>query len=144
VPPSHDHGFTHVALAVSDLDASLDFYRRFADMTPVHQRTSDDGTRVAWITDHTRPFVVVLLEHDVTHTLGGWAHLGVGLDSTVEVDRRLAAAAAEGRTVFGPTDAGAPTGYYGVIVDPDGHNLEVSFGQEVGITVTGPDGTDAT
>ena len=136
-----DHGFTHVALAVSDLDETLDFYRRHADMTPVHRRTSDDGTRVAWITDHTRPFVVVLLEHEVTHTLGGWAHLGIGVDSRDEVDRRLAAAAAEGRTVFGPTDAGPPTGYYGVIVDPDGHNLEVAHGQAVAFTVTGADGT---
>ncbi len=141
-PGRVDHGFTHVALSVADLDASLEFYRRYADMTPVHRRTSEDGTRVAWITDHTRPFVVVLLEHAVTHTLGGWSHLGVGVDSRDEVDRRLAGAAAEGLEVWGPTDAGPPTGYYGVIVDPDGHNLEVAHGQEVAFTVTGADGTD--
>jgi hypothetical protein len=26
-------------------------------------------------------------------------------------------------------------GYWGIIGDPDGHNLEVAFGQEVGLTV---------
>jgi hypothetical protein len=37
--------------------------------------------------------------------------------------------------VFGPIDSGPPVGYWGYIVDPDGHNLELSFGQEVGLTV---------
>jgi hypothetical protein len=26
-------------------------------------------------------------------------------------------------------------GYWGIIVDPDGHNLELAHGQEVGLTV---------
>lgn len=137
-----DHGFTHVALQVSDLEASLRFYERYAGLTPVHRRTGSDGVRVAWITDHTRPFVVVLLEHDVTHPLGGWAHLGVGVDSRRVVDERLAAAAEAGLRTFGPVDAGPPTGYYGIVVDPDGHNLELAFGQGVAFTVSDSDGTD--
>jgi len=136
-----DHGFTHVALQVSDLDASLRFYERFAELTPVHRRTGSDGVRVAWITDHTRPFVVVLLEHEVSHPLGGWAHLGVGVDSRSVVDDRLATAAAEGLVTFGPVDAGPPTGYYGIVVDPDGHQLELAFGQEVAFTVSDADET---
>jgi catechol 2,3-dioxygenase-like lactoylglutathione lyase family enzyme len=105
-----DHGFTHVALQVSDLDASLRFYERYAGLRPVHRRTGSDGVRVAWITDHTRPFVVVLLEHDVTHPLGGWAHLGVGVDDRSVVDERLADAAGAGLRTFGPVDAGPPGG----------------------------------
>ena len=130
-----DHGFTHIALQVSELDRSLEFYERYADMTPVHRRTSSDGVRVAWISDHTRPFIIVLLETDVSHPLGGWAHLGVGLDSRREVDRRLALAEAEGHPTFGPHDSGPPAGYYGIVVDPDGHNLELAFGQEVAFSV---------
>ena len=42
---------------------------------------------------------------------------------------------AAGYAVFGPIDSGPPVGYWGYIVDPDGHNLEISFGQEVGLTV---------
>jgi catechol 2,3-dioxygenase-like lactoylglutathione lyase family enzyme len=136
-PAGHriDHGFTHIALQVSDLDRSLDFYERYADMTPVHRRTSSDGVRVAWITDHTRPFIIVLLEHPVSHALGGWAHLGIGVDSRDEVDRRVERAGGDGLVTFGPHDSGPPAGYYGIVVDPDGHNLEIAHGQEVAFTV---------
>ncbi len=139
-PRPIDHGFTHIALQVADLDRSLDFYRRYADMTPVHRRTSSDGVRVAWVTDHTRPFIIVLLETRVSHSLGGWAHLGIGVDSRQEVDRRLASAVAEGLDTFGPHDSGPPAGYYAIVIDPDGHNLEIAYGQEVAFTVATSDG----
>lgn len=132
-----DHGLTHVALTVRQVDASLDFYARFADMRVVHSRTdASSGRRVVWLTDGTRPFVIVLIE--VAHVdvrLSGIAHLGVGCDSREEVDRRCALARAEGRSVDGPTDAGPPVGYYALIADPDGHNLELAHGQEIGLTV---------
>ena len=37
--------------------------------------------------------------------------------------------------MLGPVDSGPPVGYWAYIVDPDGHNLEISYGQEVGLTV---------
>ncbi|MFZ4518043.1 MAG: VOC family protein [Microthrixaceae bacterium] len=138
-----DLGFTHVALQVGDLDRSLAFYERFGHMTPVHRRTGSDGVRVAWITDHTRPFVIVLIETAVSHPLGGWAHLGVGVASRDDVDRAVAEARAEGVVVYGPEDSGPPVGYYAVLVDPDGHQLELAFGQEVAFTVD-HDGHDPT
>ena len=131
-----DVGLSHIALAVRDLDRSLDFYHRYADMEVVHRRTGSDGSgAVAWIGDLTRPFVIVLLETEVTHPLGGWAHLGVGCASRDEVDRRLVEANAAGLTVVGPVDDGPPVGYWGLITDPDGNNLELAYGQEVGLTV---------
>lgn len=133
-----DLGLSHIALAVEDLDRSIDFYHRFADMEVVHRRTGHDGVGVAWISDLTRPFVVVLLErpNDPTQTkLGGWAHLGVGCASRAEVDHRLVTATAEGYQVLGPCDDGPPVGYWGLIVDPDGHNLELAYGQQVGLQV---------
>jgi hypothetical protein len=117
------------------MDASIAFYREFASMEPVHERVGDEGDRVAWISDRTRPFVVVLLERDVDHTLGGMAHLGIGLDSREAVDDVLERANAQQRPTIGPFDSGPPVGYWGFVQDPDGHNLEVSFGQEVGFTV---------
>ena len=134
-----DLGLTHVALPVSDLDASLDFYRVYASMVPVHVREGHDGMRVAWISDRTRPFVVVLLERPADHVLGGWSHLGIGLDSRASVDETLARAGAAGLAVLGPVDSGPPVGYWGFIQDPDGHNLEVAHGQEVGFTVEHPE-----
>ena len=132
-----DVGVTHVALPVRDLEASLDFYGMYAGMRVVHRRAEPGGNRVAWISDLTRPFVVVLIEtQNVDAHLGGvFGHLGLGVDSREAVDRLLSQARDEGRSVFGPLDSGPPVGYWGYIVDPDGHNLELSYGQEVGLTV---------
>jgi catechol 2,3-dioxygenase-like lactoylglutathione lyase family enzyme len=133
-----DVGATHVALPVADVDRSVDFYARYAGMKVVHERVDAvSGTKVAWISDLTRPFVVVLIQAPVvTEGLRGfWCHLGVGVASRAEVDRLCAQAAAEGRSVMGPNDSGYPVGYWAYICDPDGHNLEISHGQEVGFTV---------
>lgn len=132
-----DRGLTHIALPVSNLDKSLEFYAKYADMMVVHSRTSENsGTRVAWISDRTRPFVIVLLEMGkVEYPLRPAAHLGVGCASREEVDRLVAEAQAEGRTVLGPTDSPYPVGYWALISDPDEHTLEVSYGQEVALTV---------
>ena len=57
-----DTGFTHIALAVRDLDASIAFYEKYAGMRVVHRRDSDDGEGgVVWVSDMTRPFVIVLV-----------------------------------------------------------------------------------
>ena len=132
-----DRGFTHVALPVTDLSASIDFYARYAAMKVVHQRV-DPGTgdRVAWLSDGTRPFVIVLIETDaVEHPLVPISHLGVGCASREEVDAFAAQAVAEERPVWGPTDSPPPVGYWVLISDPDHHTLELSYGQEVGLTV---------
>ena len=138
-----DRGLTHVALPVTDVDVSVEFYRRYADMRVVHDRRDEEtGGRVVWISDGTRPFVVVLIEHAPDGGLSGFAHLGVGVESRAEVERRCREAEGEGRTVLGPHDAGYPVGYWAFIIDPDGHNLELSYGQEVALAVEGTIGRD--
>lgn len=135
---SVDRGVTHVALPVSDLDASLAFYERFAAMQVVHRRRDPDtGTSVAWVSDLTRPFVLVLIEvSKVDSRLGGtYCHVGLGVAQRTDVDALCTLARGDGREVFGPMDSGPPVGYWAYIVDPDGHNLEISYGQEVGLTV---------
>jgi catechol 2,3-dioxygenase-like lactoylglutathione lyase family enzyme len=142
-----DVGFTHVALLVGDLDASIAFYAKYARMEVVHQR-SDGNSRVAWVSDRTRPFVIVLIEvpplvprpllrvaNGLLRLLVPFEHFGVGCASREEVDRLCAAAKADGRLSRGPTDAGPPVGYWAFLTDPDGHTLELSHGQEVGLTV---------
>jgi catechol 2,3-dioxygenase-like lactoylglutathione lyase family enzyme len=138
-----DRGVTHVALPVTDLDASIRFYEQYAGMQVVHRRTdAESGTSVAWISDLTRPFVLVLIEvAAVDACLGGtYCHVGLGVGERADIDRLCAQARSEGRGVFGPLDSGPPVGYWGYIVDPDGHNLEISFGQEVAFTVAGAEG----
>ena len=55
-----DLGLTHVALPVSNLNDSIAFYTTYARMQVVHRRTvPTTGFEVAWMSDKTRPFVVV-------------------------------------------------------------------------------------
>ena len=79
-----DQGFTHVALPVTNLDRSIAFYAKYAGMQVVHHRALSDhpDRHIAWISDLTRPFVVVLAEVEkIDHPLGPFAHLGVACAS---------------------------------------------------------------
>lgn len=134
-----DLGLTHIALPVLDLEASLAFYAEFANLEVVHRR-KDEGGSVAWISDRTRPFVVVLIEvPEVRNSLLPIAHLGVGVASREVVEALVGRAREQDRAVYGPIDSGYPVGYWALISDPDDHTLEVSFGQEVALTVTSGD-----
>jgi len=105
----------------------------------VHQRDGKRG-RVVWLSDLSRPFAIVLIESDqVEARLEGIAHLGVGCESRDEVDRLCEIARSEERLAIAPEDAGHPVGYRAMLRDPDGHNLELSHGQEVGIAVGSAD-----
>ena len=125
-----DIGLTHVALPARDLDESAAFYSKFARMQVVHRR---DG--VIWLSDKTRPFVIVLVESEDIQPLAPFAHLGVGCETRGEVDQLCEQARREDRLASGPVDSGPPVGYWAFIRDPDGHTLEVSHGQDVGLTV---------
>jgi hypothetical protein len=100
-------------------------------MNVVHRR---DG--VVWLSDGTRAFVIVLIETErVRAELRPFAHLGVACESHAEVDRLSEIARREEKLLGGPTESGPPVGYWAFLRDPDGHTLELSFGQEVGWTV---------
>lgn len=111
-------------------------------MEVVHRRSDPTtGSDVAWISDRTRPFVIVLIQlPKVDLPLAPLSHLGVGCASREEVDRLCAAARAEGVLRAGPVDSPAPVGYWAFLSDPDGHTLELSYGQEVGLAVAASGG----
>jgi catechol 2,3-dioxygenase-like lactoylglutathione lyase family enzyme len=137
-----DVGLTHVALLARDPERSVEFYARYARMQVVHRRRdAQTGREVLWLSDATRPFVIVLIQADrVEGRLEGFAHLGVGCESRAEVDRLCEQARRDGCLRLGPLDSGAPVGYWAFLADPDGHNLELSYGQEVALTVEGAAG----
>lgn len=129
-----DQGLTHVALPATDPDRSAEFYAGYSGLEVVHRRQDPDTESVVvWLSDHTRPFAVVLIEAPVTHVLAGIAHLGVGVASRDAVDAAAARARAEGCLAVAPADHGPPVGYVCMVRDPDGHILELSHGQDVGL-----------
>lgn len=136
-----DVGFTHVAFVVRDLDKSIDFYHRYAGMDVVHKREPDipEARKVAWLSDRTRPFALVLVQADVvTDTpLGNFGHLGVACASIEEIDQKVEMARSEGVLRKEPVQAGDPVGYFVFFADPDGNTLELSYGQRVGLEASG-------
>ena len=88
-PDGGDHGLTHGAIECRDLDRTIDFYRGFGGFDVVHRRPG-----IAWISDRTRPFAVVLVERDEVRPLGPFAHLGCACRDHGDFDRRIDAARA--------------------------------------------------
>jgi catechol 2,3-dioxygenase-like lactoylglutathione lyase family enzyme len=132
-----DLGLTHIALPVSDVDRSIDFYSTYAGMQIVHRRLdAETGVAVVWLCDRTRPFVIVLIQTASVHAiLSPLAHLGVGCQSREYMDDLCAQAKQEGILIQEPKDSGYPIGYWAFLRDPDGHTLELSYGQEIGLTI---------
>jgi predicted lactoylglutathione lyase len=123
-----DIGLTHIALPVSSLEASVAFYAQYANMSVVHSRPG-----VVWISDRTRPFAIVLMETaGAIRPLLPMAHIGVGVSSHDEVDRLCELAAQSGCLARPAEQMEPPVGYWALFSDPDGHTLEVSYGQDVG------------
>lgn len=126
-------GFSHVALPVSDIDRSAAFYQRWAGLEVI-DRLEDpkSGAKAVRLADprRGRAFMVALVQHgQVTHQLAGMGHLGIGCIDRSEVERLSKEAEAEGCLRSGPTDSGFPLGYWCFLLDPDGHQLELSYGQ---------------
>ena len=133
-----DVGFTHVALPVTDLDASIAFYGQYTRLRVVHRRAqaTAPGREVAWLSDATRPFVLVLVGAPaVERPLGPFAHLGIACASRDEIEQLCALAKSAGCLRGEPRDTGGPAGFLAILDDPDGHTLELSYGQDVGFAV---------
>ncbi|MFZ5609165.1 MAG: VOC family protein [Pseudomonadota bacterium] len=130
-----DIGFSHVALECADADKSAAFYAHYAAMKIVHRRADKrSGRQVLWLADGSRPFVLVLIEvAGKPYPLRPIAHLGVGVASRADIDRLAEEARQAGCLALPPVDDGPPAGYYAILCDPDGHALELSHGQEVGL-----------
>ena len=125
---------THVAIRTSHFDESIDFYRRYAGLHVVHERT-DGSTRVAWLS-HRREdpeFVIVVLEmpHQRAADPPPMDHFGFDVGSRDEIDGIAALARREGKLRLGPVDAGPIVGYIAMVEDPSGNTCEFSHGQPI-------------
>ena len=134
MPPARPH-LTHVALWTSDIERSVDFYRKYCGLEVVHDRAEDDGGRVVWVGEHANHsrFVIVLIRRPVEHSApNSFAHFGFSCGSRAEVDERAAIARADGVLELEPRDAGPIVGYFCMLRDPDRNSVEFSFGQALG------------
>ncbi len=133
-----DVGLTHIALTITDLEASIAFYAKYAGMEVVHRRSD-----VVWLSDRTRPFVIVLAKQAVVeHPLLPFSHLGVACATREEIDLLAEEAENEDCLIGGPMDSGPPVGYWAFFRDPDGNTLELSHGQHVNSAVAGKGGDE--
>jgi len=132
-----DIGLTHIALPVSNVDRSIGFYTQYAGMQVIHRRIdATTGVAVVWLSDYTRPFAIVLIQTPtVAPVLSPLAHLGVGCNSREDMHALCDQARQAGILLQEPKDSGYPIGYWAFLRDPDGHTLELSYGQEIGLAV---------
>jgi lactoylglutathione lyase len=134
--------WTHIALCVKDIDATIAWYERFTHLRLLARGEDHDGKN-AWLGDSSQaesPFVLVLGQfyegHDpfapAAHPpLGPFAHIGIELPSKEMVDEVAARGKAEGCLAFGPMQMPKQIGYICFLKDPDGNTVEFSFDQGV-------------
>ncbi|WP_027859052.1 VOC family protein [Marinobacterium jannaschii] len=126
---------THLALHVADIDACLDFYRRYCGMKVIHQRQAGNQ-QIVWIAEPGREaeFIFVIMNggSDLQLKADDYRHFGFALDSKQAVDRLAEQARIEGCLVWPPRQEPWPVGYYCGLRDPNGNYVEFSYGQPLG------------
>lgn len=135
--------WTHIALCVKDIDASIAWYERFTHLRLLSRGEDKDGKN-AWLGDSNAsvesPFVLVIGQffagHDpfapaTHHPMGPFAHIGIEAPTKAEVDDIAAKAKAEGCLALGPVQMPKQIGYVCFIKDPDGNTVEYSYDQGV-------------
>ena len=134
--------WTHIALAVKDIEASIAWYEAFTHLRLL-SKGEDKAGKNAWLGDPTQaesPFILVLGQffegHDpfapaVHPPMGPFAHIGIEAPSKEAVDEIAAQAKAVGCLGLGPVQMPKRIGYVCFIKDPDGNTVEYSFDQGV-------------
>jgi catechol 2,3-dioxygenase-like lactoylglutathione lyase family enzyme len=122
--------WTHITAVVSDLERSIDFYTSMCGLTLLLDRRQQGGSTV-WLgyepPEGEQPaFILVLMKGEVKNLM---EHLGFQCDSREQVDAIAAEAERLNILVDPPTFTGGAVGYWTVIRDPDGHQVEFTFGQ---------------
>jgi catechol 2,3-dioxygenase-like lactoylglutathione lyase family enzyme len=130
--------WTHVALPVSDIDASVDWYEANTPLRTL-SRMADEHGRSAWLAHEGQvdnPFVLVLVMFDadagrLQPLLRPFGHLGFELPTRADVDAMADRGRAMGCLTWEPTELPFPVGYVCALHDPDGNVVEYSFDQGV-------------
>lgn len=133
--------WTHIALRVADIDASIAFYTEHTPLELLDRREDEHGFG-AWLGHREHqdaPFILVLAQFLDGHDpyggppahLGPFAHLGIELESREAVDAAAARAEAGGFLQTAPVELPPPIGYVCMVQDPDRNTIEFSYDQGV-------------
>lgn len=138
--------WTHIALPVSDLERSIEFYTSITPLVVV-QHNEDVNGKGVWLSNDKQvedPFVLVLAQFipevgarfDVTPgekvpIMKPFAHIGIEMPNREDVDEVARKADAVGALQLGPVDMAAHIGYVCFVSDPDGNIVEFSHNQQV-------------
>lgn len=138
--------WTHVAVPVSDLDRSIEFYTSLTPLVVV-ARHEDENGRGAWLSNDKQvdtPFVLVLSQlipvvaqqfeiepGQPVRTLGPFAHIGIELPHKEDVDAMAERARGMGVLAWEPRQMPEHIGYICAARDPDGNVIEFSWNQKV-------------
>ncbi|HXP67618.1 MAG TPA: VOC family protein [Steroidobacteraceae bacterium] len=120
--PVKTHGLSHVALAVTDLDRTLAFYRSVFGVKEYFR----DETTVQVL--GPGPFDVLAFEKRPTGAgaPGGIIHFGFRLTRPEDIDIAVAAVENAGGTLSSRGEF-APGLPYAFVHDPDGYEIEIWF-----------------
>lgn len=134
--PAGKPHLTHLAFRVSDMDASIAFYRKYCRLHVVSDRLGTDGdSRIVWLAEkETDPHFVLVLYDDGERPRPSseFDHLGYAVRSRAEVEEYAALARSEGCLQLEPTWMDEIVGYIAIVRDPDGNLVEYSYGQSLG------------
>lgn len=128
--------FTHCALHVRDIDASIAFYRDYCGLKVVHTHGERPQERTVWMAEEGREaiFVLVLVsggggqrqsEADMTH-------YGFAVGRREDIDRIAEMGRQAGCLHWEAQELPYPVGYLCALKDPDGYIIEFSYGQPLG------------
>lgn len=138
--------WTHIALRVADIDATIAWYTEFTPMALIDRREDEAGYG-AWLgmpEKTNNPFIMVLAQFfpdadpfagAPRATLAPFAHLGIELPTKEAVDEMAERGKAAGCLGMPPTMMPPPIGYITMLKDPDGNTVEFSWDQGVFATL---------
>jgi catechol 2,3-dioxygenase-like lactoylglutathione lyase family enzyme len=138
--------WTHVAIRVADMDATIDWYERYTPLEVLDRREDADGYG-AWLGHRDsgeHPFVLVLVQFFDGHDpygdtplpkLAPFNHIGIEMPKRSDVDDLAERGRADGCLAFDAQQLPPPVGYVCMLEDPDGNLVEFSHDQGVYDTI---------
>lgn len=134
--------WTHIALRVDDIQATIDWYLEYTPMVLLDRRQDEFGYG-AWMgqpDSPDKPFVLVIAQFfpetdpfadAPKEVLTPFAHIGIELPTQDAVDEIAAKGDAAGCLAMPAKQMPPPIGYVCMLRDPDGNMIEYSYDQGV-------------